>query len=87
MFGAEFLAMKIFMETLQGIRYNLRIMGVPISSPSYIYGDNMLIIHNTQRPDSTLKKNSNSIFYQNLLGSVSMGESLTVNVGTNKKLR
>ena len=48
--------MKFFMETLQGIRYKLRMMGVPIYGPLYIYGDNMLVIHITQRHESTLKK-------------------------------
>jgi hypothetical protein len=60
-FGAEFVAMKIRMESLRGLRYKLRMMGVRISGPSYIYGDNMLVIHNTQRPESMLKKKSNSI--------------------------
>ena len=46
-FGAEFVAMKHDMETLRGLRYKLCTMGVPISCPSYIYGDNMSIIHNT----------------------------------------
>ena len=36
-FGSEFVAMNIFMDTLQGIMYELRMMGVPISGPSYIY--------------------------------------------------
>jgi hypothetical protein len=55
-FGAEFVAMKLGMEVLRGIRYKLRMMGVPIAGPMYIYGDNMSVIHNTQRPESTLKK-------------------------------
>ena len=62
-FGAEFVAMKHGMETLCGIRYKLHMMGVPISGPSYIYGDNMSVIHNTQRPESVLKKKSNQICY------------------------
>jgi hypothetical protein len=41
-FGAEFVAMKQGMEALQGLRYKLRMMGVAILGPSYIYGDNML---------------------------------------------
>ena len=61
MFGGDFVEMKIVMETLRGIRYNLRMLGVPISGPSYIYGDNMLVFHNTQRPESTLKNKSNYI--------------------------
>ena len=54
-FGAEFAAMKSGMEHLRGLRYKLRMMGVPLAGPSYIYGDNMSVIHNTQRPESTLK--------------------------------
>ena len=37
-FGAEFVAMKHGMETLRILRYKLRMMAVPISGPSYIYG-------------------------------------------------
>ena len=60
-------------------------MGVPISGPSYIYGDNMSVIHNTLRPESTLKKKSNYIYYIYVFEYVVMGESLTGHVGTNKK--
>jgi hypothetical protein len=62
-FGAEFVALKTGIETLRGLRYKLRMVGVPISGPTYVYGDNMSVIHNTQRPESTLKKKSNSICY------------------------
>jgi hypothetical protein len=46
-FGAEFVAMKIGMESLRGLCYKLCMMGVGISGPSYIYGNNMLVIYNT----------------------------------------
>ena len=68
MFGAEFVATNIVMETLQGVRYKLKIMGVPISGLSYIYGGIMLFIHNT------LKKKSHYIFYHSVLESVAMRE-------------
>ena len=60
-FGAEFMAMKCGMETLHGLRYKLCMMGVPLLGLSYIYGDNMSVIHNTQCLESTLKKKSNEI--------------------------
>ena len=82
-FGAEFVAMKMGMESLRGLRYKLRMMGVPIWGPSLIYGDNMSVIHNTQRPESTLKKKNNSIVYHAVRESVAMGESLTGHVRTN----
>jgi hypothetical protein len=81
-FGAKFVAMKQGMETLRGLRYKLRMMGVPLSGPSYIYGDNMSIIHNTQRPESTLKKKSNSVCYHAVREAVAMGECLTGHVST-----
>ena len=36
-------------------------MGMKISGPSHIYGDNMSVIHNTQRPGYVLKRKYNSV--------------------------
>ncbi len=47
-FHTKCVAIKLGMEVLWGIRYKLRMMGVPIARPTYIYGDNMSVIHNTQ---------------------------------------
>ena len=79
-FGAEFVAMKVGMEAMRGLWYKLRIMGVRLSGPSYFYGDNMSVIHNTQRPESMLKKKSNSVCYHYCRESVAMGESITGHV-------
>jgi hypothetical protein len=51
-------------------------MGVALSVPKYVYGDNMYVVHNTQRPEYVLKKNSNSICYHAVCESASMGESI-----------
>jgi hypothetical protein len=40
-FGAEFVAMKNGIETCRGLRYKLRTMGVTLSGPTFVYGDNM----------------------------------------------
>jgi hypothetical protein len=82
-FGAEFVAMKHGMETLRGLRYKLRMMGVPINGPTYVYGDNMSVIYNTSKPESTLKKKSNSICYHAVREAVAMGEMLTTHCKTN----
>ena len=83
-FGAEFVAMKHGIETVRGIRYKLRMMGVPISGPTYIYGDNMSVINNTSKPESVLKKKSNSICYHAVRESVASDESLTTHIPTLK---
>jgi hypothetical protein len=60
-FGSEFVALKVTTEMLRGLRYKLRMMGIPIAGPSYIYCDNNSVVINSSRPPSTLKKKSNSI--------------------------
>ena len=85
-FGAEFVAMKQGMEAMRGLRYKLRMMGVPLSGPSYFYGDNMSVIHNVQRPESTLKKKSNSICYHAVREAVAMGECLVGQIPTHNNL-
>ena len=55
-FGAEFVAIKQGVEERCGIKDKLRMMGVGIDGPTYVYGDNMSVIHNTSTPESVLKK-------------------------------
>jgi Reverse transcriptase (RNA-dependent DNA polymerase) len=62
-FGSEFIAMKQCCEYIRGLRYKLRMMGIPVNGPAYIYGDNQSVLANTTIPDSTLKKKSQSIAY------------------------
>jgi hypothetical protein len=74
--GAEFVAMKTGLETTRGLRYKLRMMGVAIDGPIYVYGNNMLVVHNTQRPESLLNKKSNTICYHAVRESAAMGVSI-----------
>jgi hypothetical protein len=47
----------------RGLRYKLRMMGVPIDGSSYEFCDNQSVIANSSRPESLLKKKSNAIAY------------------------
>ena len=85
-FGAEFVAMKFGMEKLRALRYKLRMMGVPISGPSHIYGDNLSVVTNAQKPESQLRKKNNAICYHAVRESVAMGESLVTHVRTTDNL-
>ena len=62
-FGSEFSAMKTGIELVIGLRYKLRMMGVPLEGPTRVLADNMSVVNNTSRPESQLKKKSNSIAY------------------------
>jgi hypothetical protein len=75
-FGAKFVATKNAIETCRGHRYKLRMMGVPLSGPMYLYWDSMYDVHNNQRPEYVLKKKSNSICYHVVREPAEMGESI-----------
>ena len=81
-FWSEFVTMTDRVQTLCGLYYKLRMMGVPISGPSLIYGDNMSVIHNIQCPALALKKKSNSIYYHTIRESVAMCELLNSHIPT-----
>ena len=52
-FGAEFVAMKHSIKKLRGLQYKLQMMGIPLTGPSDIYGDNKSQVTNSTRPEST----------------------------------
>ena len=84
-FGSEFCAMKLCCEYLKGLRYKLRMMGIPVNNPCFIYGDNQSVLWNTSVPESTLKKKSSSVAYHFVREGVScdMWRTAYVNTKTN----
>ena len=62
-FASEFIAMKTCCEYIRGLRYKLRMFGIPCDFPTYIYGDNKSVLSNSSNPFSTLQKKSCSIAY------------------------
>jgi Reverse transcriptase (RNA-dependent DNA polymerase) len=85
-FGSEFVAAKAATEANRALRYKLRMMGVPIDGPTYMYCDNMSVVNNTTAPQSVLKKKSNSIAYHAVREAVAMGELLIAYIKTNENL-
>ena len=62
-FGSEFVALKNCCEYIRGLRYKLRMMGIPVELPTYIFGDNQSVLTNSTIPHSSLKKKSSSIAF------------------------
>ena len=85
-FGAKFVSMKHGITALRSLRYKLRMMDIPISSPPYIYGDNISVVHNTSRPESVLRKKSNSVCDHAVHESVEMGESLVGQISSKENV-
>jgi hypothetical protein len=88
-FGAKFVAMKHGIKKLRGLRYKLRMMGIPLTGPSFIYGDNKSQITNSTKPESTLKRNATlSVIMQfkNLLPWVNLGSLILLPTTTYQTL-
>ena len=73
-FGSEFVALKHCTEYVRGLRYKLRMLGIPVSGPAYLFGDNQSVLWNATCPDSILKKKSNSIAYHFVREGTARGE-------------
>jgi hypothetical protein len=78
--------MKHSIETLRGLRYKIRMMGIPLSGPTYVYGDNKSQVTNSSRPELTLKKKCVSICYHAICESVAMGDTLLTHIRTGENL-
>ena len=81
-FGSEFIAMKQCCEYIRGLRYKLRMMGIPCDFPAYIFGDNQSVLANTSRPHSVLKKKSSSIAFHYVREGVAKDEWRTTYINT-----
>ena len=62
-FGSEFMAMKQAAEYLRSLRYKLRMFGIPVDGPAFIFGENQSVLANTSVPSSTPKKKSQSVAF------------------------
>jgi hypothetical protein len=72
-YGAEFSAMKLATEETIAIRYMLQALGIKISTPSAIAGNNAGVIANVSMPDATLKKKHVALSYHTVRENVAAG--------------
>ena len=72
-FGSEFVAMRIAVEMVEGLRYKLRMMGIPIDGATNTFCDNAAVVINSTAPESTLKKKHNAIAYHRVREAVASG--------------
>ena len=63
MFGSELCEMKKFTEYVRRLIYKLRMMWITCEGPTFVYGENKLVLENTSAPMSQLKKKSNITAY------------------------
>ncbi len=62
-FGSEFFALWIATDLIEGLRYKLRMLGIPLDSPANVVTDNLAVVQNSTIPSSTIKKKHSAICY------------------------
>jgi hypothetical protein len=62
-YGSEFMVARHACEQVMDIRYTLRMMGIPLDGPSWMFGDNASVITSSTIPHSTLNKRHNALSY------------------------
>ena len=82
-YGSEFVATKTATEQIMDIRQTLRYLGAPITTKSFLFGDNRSVVTSATLPNSTLTKRHNISLHFTELGkpllqnsSLSIGSSL-----------
>jgi hypothetical protein len=86
-FASEFIAMKTCIEMIVGLRYKLRMMGVPLDDePSKIFCDNNSVVLNSSQFSSTLSKKHNSVAYHLTRWHVAAGIIEVIWIPTHKNL-
>ena len=81
-FGSEFVALRALVEILIGLRYKLRMFGVPIDGPCNVFCDNEAVTKSSMNPDTTLKKKHISISFHQAREAVAAGIMLVFYEGT-----
>ena len=75
-FGAEFVAMRTLIEMVIGLRYKLRMFGIPIDGPCNIFCDNQAVTKSSMNPDATIKKKHISIAFHQAREAIAAGIAL-----------
>ncbi len=71
-------------ENLQGIQYELCMMGIPIDSAIHIYRDSVSVNNNMSKLKSIIQNNENSVCHHTVCKYVAIGESLFAHIIVNE---
>ena len=72
-YGSEFVAARIATEQIIDLRYTLRMFGVLLDGPAWMFGDNLSVVVNSTIPQSTLKKRHNALAYHRVREAIAAG--------------
>ena len=80
------MATKQAADCIQGFNYKLRICGIPVEEPAYMYGGNQSVLAGSTRPESTLKKKAQSIAFHFIREGCAADECCTTYINTSENI-
>jgi hypothetical protein len=72
-YGSEFMVARQATEQIMDLRYTLRMMGIPLDGPAWMFGDNQSVITSSNIPHSNLNKRHNALSYHRVREAISAG--------------
>ena len=72
-YGSEFMAARQAVEQIIDLRYTLRMLGVPIDGPTWLFGDNKSVVTSSTMPYSRLSKRWNALSYHRVREAFAAG--------------
>ena len=64
---------QVCTEQIMGLRYQLRMMGVPVSESTYMFGDSQSVITSAAIPENNLKKRHVALSYHRVREAIAAG--------------
>ena len=86
-FGSEFAAMRVAVEEAIAARQTLLSIGVPVSGPVRLIGDNSGVVDNSSLPGSPLSKKHISIQYHKVCECIAAGVCKILHVNEETDLK
>ena len=72
-YGSEFVAARASVEQIMDLRYTLRMLGVPIDGPAWMFGDNKSVVDSSVMIHSSLTKRHNALAYHLVHEAIAAG--------------
>jgi Reverse transcriptase (RNA-dependent DNA polymerase) len=79
-YGSEFMVARQATEQIMDLRYTLRMMGIPLDGPTWMFGDNQSVITSSTIPHSSLNKRHNALSYHRVREALAAGIILFMHV-------
>jgi hypothetical protein len=81
-YGSEFTAARLATDQIVDLRYTLRMLGVPLDGPAWMFGDNQSVVTSSNLPHSPLTKRHNALAYHRVREAIAAKMMYFLHIGS-----